>query len=202
MDESEDWRAAHIADLRAAYMAATAVADRLALLCSWVRVARGSLAAQGLDSLSPAELASVDRYGLAVDEFGIRLRVEELDEIAPELTDALRLELDLRRAFQPAAADAVLLRFSPYSSYQSETQKAALRALLTAPSGASLAVSMPTGSGKSLLFQVGPRAWRSKRPGACALVITPLVGLAQDHERTLRRLEGTRGQPCAPRRLE
>jgi len=193
LDESEDWRAAHIADLRAAYLAASAIPDRLALLRSWVRVAGGWLPAHDLDRLDPAELAGTDRFGLAADRFGIRLRVEELDEIAPGLGDSLRVDSELRRAFQPATADAVLLRFSAYDSYQSETQKAALRALLTAPSGASLAVSMPTGSGKSLLFQVGPRSWRSERPGACALVITPLVGLAQDHERTLRGLEGLEG---------
>lgn len=190
LNESEDWRAAHISDLRAAYLAASAVADRLALLRSWVRAAGGWLAADDFDQLEPVELASADRYGLAVDRFGIRLRVEELNEIAPGLEDALRFESEFRRAFQPATADAVLLRFSAYDSYQSETQKAAVRALLTAPPGASLAVSMPTGSGKSLLFQIGPRSWRSARPGACALVITPLVGLAQDHQRTLSGLEG------------
>ena len=193
MGESEDWRTAHVADLRAAYLAASAVADRLTLLRSWVRAAGGWLETQDLDRLEPAELAGTDRFGLAVDEFGIRLRMEELDEIAQGLGDALRLDSELRRAFQPATADAVLLRFSGYDSYQSETQKAALRALLTAPLGASLAVSMPTGSGKSLLFQVGPRSWRSERPGACAIVITPLVGLAEDHERTLRGLEGLEG---------
>ncbi|MEY9699497.1 ATP-dependent DNA helicase RecQ [Bradyrhizobium diazoefficiens] len=190
MDESEDWRAAQISDIRAAYLAASAVADRLALLRSWVRAAGGWLSAEDFGHLQPAELACSDRFGLAVDKFGIRLRVEELDEIAPGLEDALRLDSGFRRVFHPAAPDAVLLRFSPYNSYQSETQKAAVRALLTAPSGASLAVSMPTGSGKSLLFQIGPRAWRSARPGACVLVITPLVGLAQDHERTLGGLEG------------
>jgi hypothetical protein len=82
----------------------------------------------------------------------------------------LRLEPDLRRAFRPAPADAVLLRFSAHHRYQSETQKAALRALLTAPPGASLAVSMPTGSGKSPTVSGWPkiltiRAPRRLRPG-------------------------------------
>src|SRR3712207_1919528 len=101
VDEAEDWRAAHVADLRAAYLAASAVADRLALLRSWIRAAGGWVAAQDLDWLTPAEQAGADRYGLAVDEFGIRLRVEEPDDIAPGLSDALRLEPELRRAFRP-----------------------------------------------------------------------------------------------------
>jgi ATP-dependent DNA helicase RecQ len=188
--ESDQWRALHIADLRAAYLRAIAAPDRLALLRSWIRVAGGWLAEKEFGGLTETELAQADRFGLAADSFGARLRVEELDDVAEGLGEALRLESTRRRAFRPVTADAVLLRFSAHRSYQSETQKAALRALLTAPPGASLAVSMPTGSGKSLLFQVGPRSWRSEHPGACALVITPLVGLAQDHERTLRRLEG------------
>jgi ATP-dependent DNA helicase RecQ len=193
LEESEDWRSAYIAVLKAAFLASDAAADRLALLRSWVRAAGGWLAADEIGSLSEQQRAEADRFGLALDAFGARLRVDELDDIAPGLAEAVRLESDGRRAFRPAAADGVLLRNSSHRSYQSETQKAALRALLTAPSGASLAVSMPTGSGKSLLFQVGPRAWRQERRGACALVITPLVGLAQDHERTLRGLEGLEG---------
>jgi ATP-dependent DNA helicase RecQ len=144
LGESEDWRTAHIADLRAAYLSAYALADRLGLLRSLVRVARGWLGAENFDPLTPAEWILRDRLGLAVDGGGVRLK---LDEIAPELRGALRLDSELRRAFEPAPADAVLLRFSDYDSYQSETQKAALRALLTAPSGASLAVSMPTIAG-------------------------------------------------------
>lgn len=190
MDQSEDWRTAHIADLRAAFFAADATADRMALLRSWARAAGGWLQADEIGPLTPQETAEADRFGLALDEFGARLRVDELDDIAPGLAEALRLEPGLRRAFRSAPPDGVLLRYSPHRSYQSETQKSALRALLTAPPGAALAVSMPTGSGKSLLFQVGPRFWRAEQPGACALVITPLVGLAQDHERTLGGLEG------------
>jgi ATP-dependent DNA helicase RecQ len=188
--ESEGWRLAYIADLRAAFLKAEAVADRLALLRSWVRAAGGWLPASESGIRTSEELAQSERFALGFDEFGTRLRVDELHDIAPELMDSLRFEANERRTFRPAQADAALLRFSAHTSYQSDTQKAALRALLTAPPGASLAVSMPTGSGKSLLFQAGLRAWRDRRPGACAIVITPLVGLAQDHERTLRGIDG------------
>jgi ATP-dependent DNA helicase RecQ len=47
-------------------------------------------------------------------------------------------------------------------------------------------VSMPTGSGKSLLFQMAPLWWAEKAPGSCVVVITPTVALAEDHERTLK----------------
>jgi ATP-dependent DNA helicase RecQ len=188
--ESEAWRLAHTDGLKAAFLNADAVADRLALLRSWVRTAGGWLSASATGEFSAEDRALAERFAIAFDDFGVRLRVDELQDIAPDLINALRFEPAERRAFRSAPADAALLRFSSHVCYQSDTQKAALRALLTAPRGASLAVSMPTGSGKSLLFQAGPRAWRDIAPGACALVITPLVGLAQDHERTLRGLEG------------
>ncbi len=190
MAESEAWRLTQLADLQAAYLRADAVADRMALLRSWARVSSGWVSAADSGEVSPQMHAEAERFALAFDQFGTRLRVDELADIAPDLPDALRFEPAERRAFRTAPADAALLRFSAHTCYQSDTQKAALRALLTAPPGASLAVSMPTGSGKSLLFQVGPRAWRNLAPGACIIVITPLVGLAQDHERTLKGLEG------------
>lgn len=190
MAESETWRLAYVANLQAAFLKADAVADRMALLRSWTRAAGGWLATPDACVFSDDDRAQAERFALAFDEFGVRLRVDEAQDISPDLVEALRFEAAERRAFRSAPADAALLRFSTHTSYQSDTQKAALRALLTAPPGASLAVSMPTGSGKSLLFQAGPRAWRNIAPGACAIVITPLVGLAQDHERTLRGLEG------------
>ena len=51
-------------------------------------------------------------------------------------------------------------------------------------------VSMPTGSGKSMLFQIAANFEREHTPGACAIVITPTVALALDHERTLSSLRG------------
>lgn len=191
MDESADWASAVVEGLQQAFSKAEAVADRLALLRSWARAAGGRLPlAEIQPGLREADLAAASRFGLAIDETHVRAIVSELDEIADGLEAASRFDTQPRRAFRPGDPDAVLLRFSGHTVYQSETQKAAVRALTTAPPGASLAVSMPTGSGKSLLFQLGPRFWRAETPGACALVITPLVGLAQDHERTLRDLIG------------
>jgi ATP-dependent DNA helicase RecQ len=51
-------------------------------------------------------------------------------------------------------------------------------------------VSMATGSGKSLLFQLYSHFWRSYTPGACVVVITPTVALALDHVRTLSGIPG------------
>ena len=58
------------------------------------------------------------------------------------------------------------------------------------PEGSGLMVSMATGSGKSLLFQLYAHFWCSYIPGACVVVITPTVALALDHVRTLSTIPG------------
>src|SRR5262249_29616848 len=65
-----------------------------------------------------------------------------------------------------------------------------LPAILTMPPGAGLMVNMPTGSGKSLLFQLDTLRCREQSLGACTLVITPTVSLALDHARILSRVPG------------
>src|SRR5262249_9437581 len=94
-----------------------------------------------------------------------------------------------------ASLDGALARLSPHPSYRIPTQKAAARALLTMPLGASLMVSMPTGAGKSLLFQLGALWWRELEPEypACVVVIVPTVGLALDHARSLQEFPGLEG---------
>ncbi|MES3100514.1 helicase-related protein [Sphingomonas faeni] len=52
---------------------------------------------------------------------------------------------------------------------------------------------MPTGAGKSLLFQLAALHGRRHRPGACVIVITPTIALALDHERTLATMSGLEG---------
>lgn len=77
------------------------------------------------------------------------------------------------------------LRLFGYSSYRSAGQRAALRAALRAPAGSTLLVCLPTGEGKSLVFQAIARRGYGERRGL-TLVVTPTVALALDHERVAR----------------
>jgi ATP-dependent DNA helicase RecQ len=137
--------------------------------------------------LRPAEEALLSRFFLTktFDGTSLRLVHDGLDDLVPGLATALPLDAKSRRLLRSANADTVLRRLTAYDNYQSQTQKAAVRALLTMPGGAALMVSMPTGSGKSLLFQIAPVWWSEKAPGSCVVVITPTIALAEDHERTL-----------------
>lgn len=91
-----------------------------------------------------------------------------------------------RRDLPGAPGDPFLKRLKR-ERYQSAGQRAAVRAALTAPPGAVLVVCLPTGEGKSFIFQtiseigLGDRGV-SSGPGV-TLVVTPTVALAQDHER-------------------
>ncbi|NVJ15313.1 helicase-related protein [Myxococcus sp. AM010] len=117
------------------------------------------------------------------------------EELSEGLRDALQLDPRLRRFRQPTVADGALLRLSRHPEYQNPTQKAAIRALLTMPPGATLLASMPTGGGKSLLFQLGVRWWReqSKDCSPCAVVIVPTVALALAHADALKKEQGLEG---------
>ncbi|MCA3757237.1 MAG: ATP-dependent DNA helicase RecQ [Phenylobacterium sp.] len=189
--ERDNWMMGTRAELRAALDARTAPADRLALIRSLARLGNGrvDLLHESID-LCEAEEALLSRFGLRHAE-GQVLRVDDDDlEALPGISQTLVLDPDLRTVFPQALADAPLLRFSEHDAYRSETQKAAVHALLTMPPGGALMVSMPTGSGKSLLFQIAPLWWRAQDPGASVIVITPTIALAEDHERTLQGLPG------------
>ncbi|HEX8223785.1 MAG TPA: DEAD/DEAH box helicase [Allosphingosinicella sp.] len=190
--ETITWHLRAVERCRRGLTAATAAADRLALLRSFTRLMDGrlDLAAEGV-ALSPEERGALSRFGLAIAGDGRALRIlPEADDKVPGLSAALRLDMSDRRLFEPAAGDGILLRLTGYPTYQSEAQKAAVRALLTQPPGSGLMVSMPTGSGKSLLFQIAALHGRESSSGACAFVITPTIALALDHARTLSRLAG------------
>jgi ATP-dependent DNA helicase RecQ len=108
-----------------------------------------------------------------------------------------------RRTYIRAAGDPFLTRLSLPGAeglaptYNSMAQRAAIRAALDAPPGSVLAVSLGTGEGKSLAFQLvsdigyGEPAERS----GVTLVITPTVALAMDHERAATAV----GMPDKPR---
>jgi len=199
--EVERWRLGALHRALAAMTRARAFADKGALLREATRLADGSLTLPLEGSgLTGADLAPLARFGLETrtgDASAFVVLFTDRDPLPEPLADALRLDPRSRRPYEPAVADAVLRRTTSFDAYQTPTQKAALRALVTMPPASTLSVTMPTGAGKSLIFQAGARWWRQSDPGACVAVIVPTIALAQDHERTLRAMPGL----CASRAL-
>ena len=146
-------------------------------------------------ALTADERGGLICFGLAMTNEDTALRIVDEEDLPSlkGLSAALVLDSRPRQVFEAASPDAVLLRLTNYSNYRTAAQKAAVRALLTQPAGSGLMVSMPTGSGKSMLFQIAANFERELVSGACAIVITPTVALALDHERTLSGLRGLEG---------
>lgn len=72
-----------------------------------------------------------------------------------------------------------------HTTYQSVGQRAAVRASLTTPAGGTLAISLATGEGKSLIFQLAAKvgfASDDEPSGGLVVVVVPTVALAIDHE--------------------
>lgn len=190
---SLDWRGVSISRCRRALDAAAAPADRGALLrtLAWLKGGRIDVEADGL-ALAPSDEAEQVRFGfrIAADQSALWLR----DDLGPAWWPGdLQVDPADRRALSPGSADAVLLRLTDRRAYRSLAQKAALRALLTQQPGSGLLASMPTGAGKSLVFQMAALAGREAAPGACVAVIVPTVALALDHERSLDGIRGLQG---------
>lgn len=104
-----------------------------------------------------------------------------------EATDAYAVAERPRSAFETTvpAGDPFLYSLG-HVHYQSAGQRAAVRAALATPTGATLAVGLATGEGKSLIFQLIAKvgfagSGRSPEQGL-TLVVTPTVALAIDHE--------------------
>lgn len=176
-----------------ALVSAKKPADRVALLRSLIRLKDGRIDLSELShALTLDEHALLGRFAIAPTNLDLSLRIvdEEDTKGLNGLRAALRFDPFSRNAYDPASPDGILLRLTGHSRYRTIAQKAATRALLTQPPGSGLMVSMPTGSGKSLLFQVAASFERETQPGACAIVITPTIALALDHERTLSGMPG------------
>ena len=175
--------------------ACRAPGDRLAMVRELARLSGGRVELANYSVfLDPAEEPLLKRFGLArASNSAVMLVDGELESIAPTLDQALQIDPAERTLFEGGVADAALRRCMTHHAYRSITQKAAVSALLTMPDGASMMVSMPTGSGKSLLFQLAPLWWRRTDPGACVIVIVPTVALADDHQRTLSKIPGLAG---------
>jgi len=163
------------------------------LLRSLIRLRGGRIDLADLNlTLTLEDHALLGRFGLALTNSDRSLRLVDEEDIdgLDGLSTALRFDPAPRDAYESASPDGVLLRLTNHTRYRTVAQKAATRALLTQPPGSGLMVSMPTGTGKSLLFQISANFEREVQPGACAIVITPTVALALDHERTLSGMRG------------
>jgi len=92
-----------------------------------------------------------------------------------------------RRNYSPVSGDP-FLSILGHETYQSVGQREAMRAILTAPSKATLVVNLPTGSGKSLCAHL-PAQLKSD-PVGVTIVVVPTVALAIDQERAFREKTG------------
>jgi len=142
-----------------------------------------------------------NRFGISIqpdgDSLALIAKARPNNDVLPEeVWSAIAIDEDDRRSREVAVSDKVLAEFFPqYVGYQSPTQKAAVRALLTMPAGASMLVTIPTGGGKSLLFELGPLWWRRRTTNEkpTAVVVVPTVALAIAHEETLHSIPGLEG---------
>jgi ATP-dependent DNA helicase RecQ len=198
LQESEQWRLVAMANCARVLLEGAAGRDAVAQIRELVRLADGHI------RISVSLLASIPRTLFA--EFALSASAEKsgrvlvelsfvhpLFDALPDLEWALRVDTRLRRNTRPEPASSFLRRLSPHARFASDGQKAALHALMTMPRGATLIAALPTGWGKSALFQVGVRRWREADPTASVVVIVPTVALAQDHARTLGSLPGLEG---------
>jgi ATP-dependent DNA helicase RecQ len=192
-EAANKWREKGIARCRFALSNASCAADRLSLLREVARLSDGSLDLDGETFvIRDDELKLLPRFGLILskDAKTVILRDTETNGILKEIIDATKIDSQPRREFHEITPDAALLRYSSHSSYKTPTQKAAVRSMLTMPDAATLIVTMPTGSGKSLLFQIAPQWWQEAGENTCVIVIVPTIALALEHQRVLQGLPG------------
>ncbi len=197
-DRGERWRLRSMADcahvLQQGAMgrdAAAQIREIVRLADGHVRIPAGRVAAIPLEFLTDSALtACTDASGTVLLEVS---SIHPAMEAIPDLDWALRVDPAPRRTVRSEPASSFLRRLSPHSRFASDGQKAVLHALMMMPPGATLVAALPTGWGKSALFQVGALHWREADPKACVLVIVPTVALAQDHVRAVASMPGLTG---------
>jgi ATP-dependent DNA helicase RecQ len=199
-DESGRWRLGAIAACARVLGQGVTGRDAAAQVRELVRLADGHIHLPGnlLQCVPQALFADfalskrADAAGRVLLEMSF---VHPAFDMIPDLKWALPIDPGLRRHTHSESASSFLRRLSPHERFASDGQKAALHAVMTMPPGATVVTALPTGWGKSALFQVGAGRWREVDPTACVVVIVPTVALAQDHARTLAdipRLSGSR----------
>jgi len=201
MNGDESWRGRALRRTLVAAEASHAAADRMALLREAARLGGGRVVVPG-HLLRPGDRLLLDRFSLeaAVGDNGqiTLLLVDDVprDKLDETLSELLRLDPSRRQPYKDVLADGLLRRLSCYSAYRTPTQKAGVRAMATMPPSASLLVTMPTGAGKSLIFELAALLWQEQSEAGrrcCLVVIVPTVALALSHEKTLKAIPGLSG---------
>src|SRR5580698_5070603 len=91
-----------------------------------------------------------------------------------------------RRHLRPVPSDPLVEICARLDRYVSPGQRAAVQAAFLIPPGTTAVISLPTGGGKTLAFQLPALAWADQ--GGFTLVIVPTVALAKDQEERFREL--------------
>ena len=119
--------------------------------------------------------------------YKIRAREWSPTWVNGELTDALAVRGARRAApYSGLPADPVIKQDLQIETFRSPGQAAALRAMSLLPCGQSLVIGLPTGSGKSLVFQAA--AIRTGKRGELTVVVVPTTALAMDQEFRMQEL--------------
>ena len=113
-----------------------------------------------------------------------------LPNATPEGVDAASAGENQMRASDSVPGDPFLRRFAGHESYRTPGQRSAVRAAFSTPPGATLLVCLPTGDGKSYVFQLVASIGYGANDGlpGVTLVVTPTVALAMDHQRAAKEL--------------
>jgi ATP-dependent DNA helicase RecQ len=108
-----------------------------------------------------------------------------LDAGSPSVVEAAIAEANRRHPrFVPS--DPLVEACTGLGSYVSPGQRAAVQAAFLIPPGSAAVMSLPTGGGKTLAFQLPALAWADQ--GGLTLVIVPTIALAKDQEERFREL--------------
>jgi ATP-dependent DNA helicase RecQ len=135
-------------------------------------------------------LGTWERYGVEVlCDTKDGLAVRSMRWAPPWLNDsqwdavdkATCAEAERRDYGEAIPGDPFLDRFPAFSSYRCAGQREAIRGVLCAPEGSSLAVNLPTGSGKSLAAYLPSLL----DPTGLTVVVVPTTALAIDQERAI-----------------
>ena len=109
-------------------------------------------------------------------------------DVAPGGVDRVSASENQRRKTIPVPGDPFMSRLRGHENYQSPGQRSAVRTALCAPPGSTLVVCLPTGEGKSFVFQAIATVGYGGTDGlpGVTLVVTPTVALALDHQRRVQ----------------